>query len=979
MNCFFSFAKAALSSNWARLTLRPRSNAAGHVVLLAILMAAVFLSLLYGSGGAVDAVAGELESGLRQDTSTIPYTKTLTIADFGLAFVNSAETSSGTQRIQRGLDTGVRMDRFPVYWEQVERRYGQFTWTSQDAAIRANESLGMNTLAILLGTPRQYRIGGRALATSLGGSFAQLSPGQAPLPIDCNPQEVGGECDLIEVTNYSEERLVSSMVGEEAPYNPDLQAQSGSCSREDGPPAPHGLWNPIFVNGTDESTEGTRLNPTNPWARFVGAAVTRYMPGGDAGANIRHWEIWNEPDLCHFWSGSPREYARLLKVAYIVIKWIDPDAFVVFGGLAHFANGQWLYLMLDELKADTLSASYEGFFDAAGSHHYSLAYVGYQYTNRVRKALDGRGWTDKPIWITESGVPVCNDYPGPTCPSPWRATPNEQASYVWQNIAYTRLAGGGPIFHFMLHDDCGNVVAVDSPDGFGLAKNETTSYCSPSSAEERLAYSAFKLANQHLTGTAVAWADIDRYSVRRVAFYHPDTQERRLLTWAVTTQAQTGSIPATGTSARLIRMDGTETALTPTNGFYQVNLSGATNTNWPDGHGGYGMGIFGEPVMLIENDTLPPTASIVDLPAYSGTTFPVTWRVNDWGAGLQSVSVYVQVDDGDWQLWQENAKGYGRAFYTGEAGKRYRFSINAEDRLGYKLEGNTVLGETTVALNSVVTGRVINPAGEGASGVEVRIGETRATTDASGNFSMDVAIGSWNIFVNNQLLIRQRDFSANDSLALLYAPSANAVTNGDFENSFTGWTKSGSSLSQIEGQAGTADHALRLASSFVPNVGVPGTEGSDGGNSTVSQRVSVPTGRPFLAFAYRMESDEPTTGADSFEVIAVEDGQPANYMLVQQQSSGWQYRSLNMSQYAGKEITLIFNVYETSPNRRTGVLIDLVTLSHVPAQTTGSGGGAAASPRPADLHAPIVKPTPSPDESPQSGFRAYLPVVKRDE
>ena len=358
--------KTALSCRWAKLTDRPRASAAGHLILLSILMAAVFLSLLYGSGGAADAVAGELVSELRQDTSTEPYTKTLTNSEFGLVFVNSAETNSGTPRIQRGLDTGVRMDRFPVYWEQVERRYGQFTWTSQDTAIRANESLGMNTLAILLGTPRQYRVGGRSLATSLGGSFAQLPPGQAPLPIDCNPQEVGGECDLIEVTNFSEERLVGALVGEEAPYNPDLEAQASSCSREQGPPAPHGLWNPIFVNGTDESTTGTRLNPTNPWARFVGAAVQRYMPGGDAGTNIRHWEIWNEPDLCHFWSGTPREYARLLKVAYIVIKWVDPEAFVVFGGLAHFANGQWLYQMLDELKADTLSASYGGFFRRRG-------------------------------------------------------------------------------------------------------------------------------------------------------------------------------------------------------------------------------------------------------------------------------------------------------------------------------------------------------------------------------------------------------------------------------------------------------------------------------------------------------------------------------------------------------------------------------------------------------------------------------------
>ena len=163
-------------------------------------------------------------------------------------------------------------------------------------------------------------------------------------------------------------------------------------------------------------------------------------------------------------------------------------------------------------------------------------------------------------------------------------------------------------------------------------------------------------------------------------------------------------------------------------------------------------------------------------------------------------------------------------------------------------------------------------------------------------------------------------------MALLYSPGTNAVTNGDFESEFSGWTKSGSSSSQIEGQAGTSDHALRLASGFVPNDGVPGTEGSDGGNSTVSQRLTVPSGRPYLAFAYRVETSEPVTGTDSFEVIAVEDGQAANYLLVQRQGSGWQYRSFDMGQYAGKEITLILNVYETSPNRRTSALVDLVTL-----------------------------------------------------
>ena len=75
----------------------------------------------------------------------------------------------------------------------------------------------------------------------------------------------------------------------------------------------------------------------------------------------------------------------------------------------------------------------------------------------------------------------------------------------------------------------------------------------------------------------------------------------------------------------------------------------------------------------------------------------------------------------------------------------------------------------------------------------------------------------------------------------------------------------------------------------------------------------------------------------------MEDGQPANYMLVQRQSSGWN-RS-DMGQYAGKEITLILNVYETSPNRRTSAIVDLITLSDVPAQNLQSSGP-GARPRP---------------------------------
>lgn len=902
------------------LTNAPKNSlfSLGAILLLVAMLAAFLLDTT-----AVASLAQSSQSPLPQ-----PVTAGLSASEFGLAFINSAESQSSPQRIQRGASTGAQMDRFPLYWDRIETGYGQFDWSAQDAALQANAAQGLDTLAILLGTPGHYwngvRAAGEVPSLTIGGSFTRQQPGQM-----------------------------------------QARAQAG-CSSSEGPPPPSGLWNPVFSDGSDEPGPGKSINPDNPWARYVSLAVGRYMPGGPAGTNVRHWEIWNEPDLCHFWSGSPQEYARLLKVAYLAAKFTDSNAYIVFGGLAHFANGQWLYDFLDALRADPLADRYNGFFDAAGSHHYSLSYLGYQYTQKVRDAMAARGWGQKPIWITESGVPVCGDYPGPGCPSPWRATPVEQASYIWQNIAYTRLAGGGPIFHFMLHDDCGNVVQVNSPDGFGIVKNESSSYCSPANAEPRLAHSAFVLANRYFPGTELAWADIQDGRARRVAFYHPATQERRLLTWSVKPEAAVARIPATGPSARLIRLDGSESVITPVNGFYEIHLPGATNRNWPNDSGGYDMGIFGEPFLLIERDELPPVAAIDGLPVYSPASIPVRWRVDDWGAGLEQVSVWVQIDDSPWQLWLENVNAHDSAVFAGEPGRRYRFSVQAQDRLGYRLEGWPVLAETTVAEDSQVTGQVIDPAGGGVVGVEVRVGQVTAVTGAGGNFSMRVPIGNWDIFVNGQLIHRGRAFGGADQLSLLFAPGHNPVMNGNFESELAGWQIGGSSPVGVEQQPGTSDNALRLAQTFVPNPGVPGAEGSDGGNSTVVQRVRLPQGRPFLAFAYRVESGESGPGHDKFEVIAAADGQPADYLLVQHQASGWQYRSVDLSRYAGQEITLIFNVYETSPHRRTSALLDVVTISDVSVQDEGS------NPPPVPTPAP-----PAPEPAMPLNQQIFLPAVTR--
>ncbi len=155
----------------------------------------------------------------------------------------------------------------------------------------------------------------------------------------------------------------------------------------------------------------------------------------------------------------------------------------------------------------------------------------------------------------------------------------------------------------------------------------------------------------------------------------------------------------------------------------------------------------------------------------------------------------------------------------------------------------------------------------------------------------------------------------------------NGVRNGDFEAGLNEWQSTGTSPLAVEQQANTGDHALRLATEFVPDQGVPGEEGSAGSNSTLSQRVVVPNGQPYLAFAYRVESGESQPGHDKFEVILAGDGQAPTYLYTQEIGSDWRYRFIDLQAFAGQEASLIFNVYQSSPQRPTSALLDVVTLS----------------------------------------------------
>ncbi len=325
-----------------------------------------------------------------------------------------------------------------------------------------------------------------------------------------------------------------------------------------------GLQLPIFADGSDTPREGKAINPDNPWARFVVEAVQRYKPGGalaqelgwsdDEG--IRLWEIWNEPDHKPFWEASILDYARLLKTAYILIKWIDPEAQVMFGGLLFATQDNWLAWVLAIYEDDPLREQYNWYMDAVAVHNYTYPWRSGWLVKWVKQTLIAYE-LERPIWLNESGTPVWDDYPGRI----WSEQPEEkqlystaaqQARFFIQSSAYAWAEGAEVVFYHQLYDDCGNQPggtnfrfhygemclngALCSGDAFGLYRNEANAVCfshHPLPGTPRPAALAYRLVADlfgqgRLTNPVIQTID-NRATVIR--FDKPDRRERLYVVW----------------------------------------------------------------------------------------------------------------------------------------------------------------------------------------------------------------------------------------------------------------------------------------------------------------------------------------------------------------------------------------------------------------------------------------------------------------
>jgi xylan 1,4-beta-xylosidase len=138
---------------------------------------------------------------------------------------------------------------------------------------------------------------------------------------------------------------------------------------------------------------GAIISPPRDWDRWAdltGDLAAHLIARYGADEVTRHWafEVWNEPNLEVFWSGTPAEYFRLYDCSAAAIKSVHPGLRV--GGPSSAAAG-WTRELLAHL--DTSGAP----LDFLSTHVYGNVPLD------LRPALAASGRAGTPVWWTEWG------------------------------------------------------------------------------------------------------------------------------------------------------------------------------------------------------------------------------------------------------------------------------------------------------------------------------------------------------------------------------------------------------------------------------------------------------------------------------------------------------------------------------------------------------------------------------------------------
>ncbi len=399
-------------------------------------------------------------------------------------------------------------------------------------------------------------------------------------------------------------------------------------------------------------------DPANGWGTYCYQFAGRYQ------GQIDSYEVWNEPDLDQYWEGNAQQYFYALRTCYQAIKAADPNAPVAMAGMAMLVEREFLPEVVRLAATDPDGAFHNYYFDIANIHMYADPELVYNLTLETRSILDSHGLIDKPIWITETNVPLRGAGGVPNTPHWGYATEQEAAWYVIQAASNAHAAGAARLMFFRLADD-------DMDEAFGLLRNDKT---------PRPGYRTLQIATTFLRDITFAAREV-RDGVVITELQRTDGA-RIVVLYSKTGTGKNVSIQAQTPVAVVINASGGYTALSPnSDGTYTVYLPPASGRDFSRI---YNYSVGGPPVILVEHDTDPPGSSLKIVPIpLDKTHVLVQWRGNDgeYGTGIANYSVEVSHNGGPWGAWLSETKDQ-EAIYDISAGGQFAFRVQAIDRAG---------------------------------------------------------------------------------------------------------------------------------------------------------------------------------------------------------------------------------------------------------------------------------------------------------
>ncbi len=343
-------------------------------------------------------------------------------------------------------------------------------------------------------------------------------------------------------------------------------------------------------------------DPNNTWAQFVRKIVQQYR------GQIRHWIIWNEPDIDRHhpgvqFEGEVEDYYQLLKVAYWVAKQEDPNAVIHLAGLTYWHDSeagrpQFLQRLVKLMQKDPTAPAHNFYFDVATAHIYFNSESVFNILIAFRQILSSAGLSH-PIWLNETNAPPVDDIQSLWVGAQFPVRLDQQPAFIIQAHALAMTAGAQRIAVYRLYE-----LGGQNSDGvhYGLFRGDRT---------PRPAVGAYNVVTHY-------FAHAQKVTALSKGNYHYIRMERPMgvthVAWARVNQPAQVVIPATAGTVMALLFDqyGQSTPIAPINGKYSLNLPAAICI----GAGGTCM-IGGAPAILVELNVEIPLPNIaVPMPEY---------------------------------------------------------------------------------------------------------------------------------------------------------------------------------------------------------------------------------------------------------------------------------------------------------------------------------------------------------------------------